>query len=559
MTEQGRVLALALATEPIVGSNLRGAVSGAGWLYALPRLEHPRIVCLGAPGRASLIALACAGDVLVVEGGRRARKRVARDILGSGLANVEVIGGPAAGPDEGPIDLLVLRDRAAVAHAVRHGWLDLLAPHGLVVAEPSAAAIAAGIPARAGTPAIAYRLAASPFRGEVKAIIPADDHRLRRALESMGLAGSVTRRRKAAKIERRVLGLRPFRSMVVREMLVSGPGLATHEGVPAYVRDLATERVGSLDGWDWAVAARGEYDSQKVLMLLAPPGPSGPTGVVKITRSDVHAARLRNEAAALERLAALPVATGRVPEPLFAGTHAGRAIVGISLIDGAAFSARSKFDASDPLLADAMGWLTDLAGATVQRVPTADVTGALAALLDRYQRIYRPSSWEVGALAERLGGIGANGETFPVVLQHGDPGAWNLMVRPDGRVVFLDWEAYEPFGLPLWDLFYFFRSYAIAAGRRAGVRDGVDASAAHMLGESALADRFVSAVLAYRERIDLPAAAIEPLLLGCWIHRALKEASRLTEKRLQGGLSASLIRRTLGSSGAPTLRRFADG
>ena len=40
MTDE--ILAISLASEPVVGSNLRGSVSGAGWLYALPRLDAVR-------------------------------------------------------------------------------------------------------------------------------------------------------------------------------------------------------------------------------------------------------------------------------------------------------------------------------------------------------------------------------------------------------------------------------------------------------------------------------------------------------------------------------------
>ena len=62
-------------------------------------------------------------------------------------------------------------------------------------------------------------------------------------------------------------------------------------------------------------------------------------------------------------------------------------------------------------------------------------------------------------------------ERFPLVFQHGDPGPWNVLITSDGRPGFLDWEAAEPHGMPLWDLFHFLRSFGFQVSRAAGTRD----------------------------------------------------------------------------------------
>jgi hypothetical protein len=145
------------------------------------------------------------------------------------------------------------------------------------------------------------------------------------------------------------------------------------------------------------------------------------------------------------------------------------------------------------------------------------------------------------------------------VNQHGDPGTWNLLVDPAGQTMFLDWEAAETDGMPLWDLLYLFRSYAVTVSRRAGVRDRLDGAARHMLDGSPLADRLVRAVGAYRVAVGLPVEAIEPLLYGCWVHRAIKESTRLQAGRLQDGQFVRLIRLMLERPRAPTLARLIEG
>ena len=62
----------------------------------------------------------------------------------------------------------------------------------------------------------------------------------------------------------------------------------------------------------------------------------------------------------------------------------------------------------------------------------------------------------------RLGIAYAQAGTPVMVFQHGDPGVWNLLITPDGRPAFLDWEAAEHHGMPVWDLFYAARSVGIA-------------------------------------------------------------------------------------------------
>lgn len=554
-----RVLSRSLEVEFEVGSNRRGAVSGAGWLYALPHLGFGRVVCIGAPSAATVATLAKSASVLeVVEPSARARGRIDAQARQAGWAGVRTVVDEASLGAEPTVDLLVVaegragRDVALVAQV-----MGRLGPGGLAVLP---APVAAAAPRPKGQVSATLELALTPARGEVRAAVPAADLAMRATLRRLGLEGRwVPADRLASRVVQRLpsflagaLGGRGNRAVVI----VGGPA-DVRADVPTYIRDIAADAGRDLSGWGWGVAARGDYDSQKVLVLLRPPSFAEPTGIVKVTRSEVHRARLENEARALDRLAGLPAAAGRAPRPWFSGEHAGRVLLGASFIDGVAFTSRARWQPECPHLADAAGWLTELGAATATPVPAGVVADALLSLLDRYERAYRPTSGELAGLRQRFETVRRIPEPIPAVLQHGDPGIWNLLIDATGRTVFLDWEAAEPDGLPLWDLLYLVRSYAVATSRRAGVRDRLEAASRHLLDASPLGERIIDLVQGYGARVGLPTAAVEALIYGCWVHRSLKESTRMAPERLADGQFVRLIRRMLAQPDAPTLARLA--
>lgn len=561
----GTVLSRSLASELIVGSNRRGAESGAGWLYALPRLAFERIVCVGAPAISSLAALVAAGSsVTVIEPSDRARRRVEAQVRDRGwAASVRTAPDDGAVTGSSPIDLLVVAPgQLAGAGRPRVGQLvDRLAADGVAFLPGDVRRFASVVPSGRGTLALAL----TPVRGEVRSAVPTGDSAMRATIHRLGLEGSALPHPRltamAQRISSRTQWLRPSSDRTHegpsrRSALLVGDPAATNGDVPRYVRDIALTGGHDLSGWGWGVAARGVYDSQKVLILLRPPRAVTPTGLVKVTRSPRHSARLENEAQALERLTSLSLAAGRAPEPWFAGRHADRALLGESAIDGEPFTSRARWNADCPHLADAIAWLTELGVATRRPVPPGTVATSLLALLDRYVWIHRPAASEREALHDRFAALARIGDPIPTVFQHGDPGIWNLLVDPAGRTVFLDWEASEPDGLPLWDLLYLFRSYAVATSRRAGTRDRLAAASRHLLDASPLGDQLVRAVERYRDQVGVPAGAVEALVYGCWVHRSLKEATRMAPDRLAEGQFVRLIRRMLKEPNAPTLGRL---
>jgi hypothetical protein len=125
----------------------------------------------------------------------------------------------------------------------------------------------------------------------------------------------------------------------------------------------------------------------------------------------------------------------------------------------------------------------------------------------------------------------------PAVLQHNDLGTWNIVT--DGRAFMaIDWESARPAGMPLWDLCYFL---ADALPRLEGSADRdtylnrtLTLFAGHSA-HSALLFRWIREAV---RALQIPPAAVGPLVTLCWLHH---------------GLSADARTRALGASRAAPL------
>ena len=67
------MLEVALAAPYLPGTNVKGDVAGANWVFLLPSLEMTRILCLGLPSNAALRTLAKLAPVEVIVAGKERR------------------------------------------------------------------------------------------------------------------------------------------------------------------------------------------------------------------------------------------------------------------------------------------------------------------------------------------------------------------------------------------------------------------------------------------------------------------------------------------------------
>jgi hypothetical protein len=549
-------------------------------------MEIEQALCLGAPpieAMATLVRIAKRVTVVASGAGGRAVREWSR---AHGARNV-LVAAPSELAARQPADLVWVVDRTG------RPVDGLVAPGGSVYEEGRAAR-------RAG-----MVLHLAPLRGEAQTAVPRADaatlewfagngllpssfdvHALKRLLHPRGrrrdAEPDAAESRRGPEVEAGRAG-GGFRSL--GKVLVTGAGAAeaaltwhrflrglfarratlSHAegaGPPRWLRELALGCGVDIAACRWGLAARGKYGSRKVLFFLwdRDAGAGAPRWIVKLPRDAHLNGRIENLVRALETLHRIPgLETRGVPVASFHGRHAGLAVVAESAMEGAPFAARSRWNADCAAAANAVEWLGDLAAATATPVPAADPAAALRHLFEEFTGVYELRADERAFLEDRIDAVARATAPFPLVFQHGDPGTWNLLVDRAGRVVFLDWEAAEPSGMPLWDLFYFMRSFAVGCGRVRGRHGSVAAIDGEMLADAPVGRMLVDAVRRYCERAGLDPAFVEPLFHTCWMHRALKEATRLTRDRLATGHYLELLRAGIARRGAPTLRRLFAG
>jgi hypothetical protein len=396
--------------------------------------------------------------------------------------------------------------------------------------------------------------------GEIRAVVPAEDGPLidfalaRLDLEA-GSGGPL--RRIARGTVRRLRGRRFDRELAVLHGPIDG---GSAEQPPRYIRIAAAAAGLSIDDRRWVLIDPGSYSTKKLLMFLFRPGATEPDIVVKLVRDARFNARLEGAWWALSALnVGPPEVRGLGPTPAFFGTHAGLALMGESIVEGDSLKTQLSGRADDPLIAAVVDRLVALgrASADDSAATPAEVGADLREMYERFVALYRPNPRERKVLTSAIDRIAGLGRPFPLVLQHGDAGTWNVVVGTDGQPVLIDWEAAVPHGMPLWDLLYFMRSVAVGVARRRGTGDPLVAfEEAFLVGDTPLSrlladatDRVCAGI--GLERRDL----VEPVFYLCWMHRALKESSTLRPDRMGRGHYRKLLALAIDRRAAPGLQR----
>jgi len=557
------MLQTTLATSFVPGTNLQAGAVGANWSFLLPSLEPGNVLCLGMPTRPALQTLSRHARAVIVAcrdlrslraAASTARKRRLCNVLPICVDRWERL--PLW---QGRFDLAVMSDRRLAQRLARNGALReelrrVSTSWGLIYCEVGrwAARQTAGRTLRklsAHYPTF-RPLWLTPMAGrEMHTAVPLGDRETIDYFLHHRLDCPTVRRSPFRQLER--LGHACFRW---NRLLRRRAALLGHESdgaanrPPQYLREIAGRAGIDLDGYRWGFSAPGKYMSRKVLFFLFDRAGASLDYLVKLTRAPTLNDRLENERGALELLRETGFGDpATVPRAAFFGRHAGLAVLGETAVQGIPFDRRTTFMADCPAARAVIGRITELGEATARRdaATPGRIAEGLQTLLDRFATIYHLTQEQLSLLESDIAAIARCPEPIPLVFQHGDPGAWNVLITPRGEAALLDWEAAEPQGMPLWDLLYFLRSYAVRMARRATTHDALRGFGQFFLRGSSLSPWVDAAVRQYCRRIRLPRLLVGPLFTTCWMHRALKEATRLGEAGLQRGHYVNLLRSCL--------------
>jgi hypothetical protein len=480
--------------QPGAGTNLKGDAPGAAWTYLLDSLEVGRLLCIGVPSPPS----------------RRTLERVAGElVVADRLSEIppgrfDVIWIAAPPTSSVAADLLVDLGRRLDA-----GGMVYL--EGQSRARLERASTAAGL-----TPRSAFRM--TPATGEVESAVPLDDAVIARWFRQH----RITARRGRGPLSRllhRIVPMPDATRVGVFAALDVAPGA---ERVQAYIRTAAEAAGIDLTSHRVGLSARGRYGSRKVITYLFPRGRTRPDLVVKMTREPSHNERLLNEERALIQVAEQQLAdVGTAPVARFSADHGSLRLVAETAIEGSPLTDAANRSG----VADAYRWLIELSARSVDRGPaaTARRAASIEGIVNEVVRVYRPPPSTGRRLEEAARRVIDAADALPTVFMHGDAHVWNVLLRPDGRVAFLDWEAADADGMPLWDLYHFARSWAIAGARFRRRRRRPHALLRSMMGDELTR----SAVATYIDRLAIDPPLVGPIMTLCWAHRALREVTRL--------------------------------
>ncbi|MDQ2941822.1 MAG: hypothetical protein M3R05_06510 [Chloroflexota bacterium] len=531
------VLQRSLQSDLRPGSNLKGSAAGAAWTFLLPRLEFDHVLCWGAPSIPALETLSRLGRQVTVV--LRAEAAGVEDRVRRHGATHVLLATDNPGPPPASADLVYVTDGQADGDL--SGPLEALRADGQLYIELAsyrrAKRLSERLQANGHPVPSAFRL--TPRYGEARSAVPADDRQVADYFRRhrLGISPSLA----SVRSWRGLASL--GRSTQRTGLLASGPA-AEGGTTPAYLSRLARPAGVDLAGYRCGLSARGRYSSRKVILYLFAPGSPRPELIVKTTRVPEFNTRLQNEAQSLADIHGRGlVPDGGAPHVLFSGTEGGLLMVAESVVDGRSMERAIARDGREWTEAG-FQWITRLAERSAERNASHrdELSAAMEQLIQMAVAVYALDADERRMLGDAAGRLGDSSLSLPTVYFHGDATVKNAVITPAGEVAFLDWEAADPLGVALWDLFYFARSAALSGK---GLRRRLAAQPVRLV--RALADdRHVArAVVGYCVRAGVSEEAVPALFQMCWLHRAVKEAARLPASRLQAGHYINLVRAVL--------------
>ena len=113
---------------------------------------------------------------------------------------------------------------------------------------------------------------------------------------------------------------------------------------------------------------------------------------------------------------------------------------------------------------------------------------------------------------------------LPAVLEHGDFGHPNLLLLPSHRMAAIDWERFEPEGLPCLDLVFFLQYVKECQASATTIPDQVAAFDSAFTGPDCWAAKYLQA---YAARLGIDEAVLPELVLASWARIVAGLAPRL--------------------------------
>lgn len=299
--------------------------------------------------------------------------------------------------------------------------------------------------------------------------------------------------------------------------------LALHEfGVPA---DLASV----------LITPRFQTSAHVVFLLLDRES-SEPRLVIKVARQGTGKdSALAREAANLHAVQALrPGGFDSIPRLIAFEAYAGTQLLLETALPGRVLRPSDARRRPNECAQALLDWVTALHLASAHRSIRPSVGGEPWS--DPLDRLVRDNSLsaEDAALVARTRELldPLRRKPWPVVFEHGDLSAPNILVTELGALNVVDWELANPAGLPAQDLFFSLAFLAFARSRATGPRQYVDAFARAFFGPSAWTRPYIER---YADCLHLDRDLLPSLFVACWSSYVARRVDRLTHSAVNSG------------------------
>ena len=548
------MLELTLQTNYRIGTNLSGSLARADWRFLMPTLQLKRVLCIGNPASETLAVLTSNADEVAIASNQpllnHNHSNGATTNRIRHLALTDIAADSVAQP---PFDLIYITQKST-NDILKHPEIltslgKKLASNGRIFIDVQSP----GARRRLGKIIRQLNLTATeqywvtPFSGEVRTAVPtAFPHASSYLFENV-LFGQSIKKRLLSNSGKWLSRLKLVDKVTPRQIFFVQPktSATTKLQPPQYLQAIAAKGGYNIAGHTFAFSARGKYNSNKVIFFLFSPEDQKLDIVAKMTRSEAYNARLQNEYKILTHMKNHQIVpTDSISEAVFFDVHNRQAAIGLKAIHGVPFRVKTTAQPDCPLARQAGKWLVTLAkNSAVSHPEGGQPAGkAMFQLFEQFRRTYDLPTAELQFLEAQIAKFFDSKTPFPTVLQHGDPGTWNMMVNENNNVIVIDWESGELEGMPLWDLFYFYRTWTSWIERKKGNSNPVENFAAHFFHYSPVMQHLKADIQAIVNAIHLDTALVSPLFYTCWMHRALKESMRLSPETLSGGTFVSILR-----------------
>lgn len=302
---------------------------------------------------------------------------------------------------------------------------------------------------------------------------------------------------------------------------------------------LGIEPSGSPSSFSSVIATPRFRASAHVIFFMMPRGTRDPVLVLKVARGTGEAgASLVREAANLRAVQETrPGGFDSIPRVVAFEIHDGTPMLLETVVPGKVMKSSLVRRRPRRCVEGVLRWLLEIHDATARRSSDPAAAEVRRLIADRLREPGPELATHLPdhLLSRTLDIIRPLAELdYPLVFEHGDLSAPNILRTRQDRVGVVDWELAEPRGLPGQDLFFFLAFVAFSRSRATTLEARVAAFHRAFFGPHAWAGPYVER---YARALGLRRELIRPLFVACWARYALRLSERVARISGSAGIS----------------------